>query len=42
MKVTLKTEKGSWIVKTQRMTYLFNSSEEAFRFVEICHRAKIN
>lgn len=38
MKVTLTTDNGMWIVKAQRMTYLFNSSDEAFRFVEVCHK----
>ena len=42
MKVALRTEKGKWIVKTSRMTYLFNSSDEAFNFVNICRGAKIN
>lgn len=38
MKVTLKTEKGRWIVKTNRMTYLFRNSDQAFNFIEVCHK----
>ena len=37
-KIALKTEDGMWIVKAQRMTYLFNSLDEAIRFVEVCYK----
>lgn len=38
MKITLTTDRGTWIVTAGRMTYLFTNSDQALRFVEVCHK----
>lgn len=38
MKVTLRTDNGTWIVKANRMTYFFTNPAEAFNFIEVCHK----
>lgn len=38
MKVTLKSTKDTWIVKAGRKQYFFTSSDEAFNFIEVCHK----
>ena len=38
MKVALRTDKGTWIVTAGKMTYFFTSIDEAFNFIEVCHK----
>lgn len=37
-KISLKTANGTWIIKINRMTYIFTHSDQALRFVEVCHK----
>jgi hypothetical protein len=38
MKVSLRTDRGTWIVTAGKMTYLFTTLDEASRFIEVCYK----